>query len=191
MFLSRKPFYSRILLFALPFFLVPGSGIRAQATADPSHSEMHAGNKEPALPADTLHIEAGQRSIEFTTATFQKLPHTTIKVHNLHTNQDETYSGVALSALLESIGAPLGKELHGKALANYLLAEGADHYEVVLSLAEADPDFHPGEIVVADSMNDKPLDKDGPFKMIVSEDKRPARWVRNLVWIGLESAPSH
>jgi hypothetical protein len=46
----------------------------------------------------------------------------------------------------------------------------------VIALAEADTTFHSGEIIVADSMNGQPLDaKSGAFKLIVTEDKRPAR----------------
>jgi hypothetical protein len=84
--------------------------------------------------------------------------------------------------------APLGKDLHGTALTSCIVATGADGYKVVLSLAEIDPDFHPGVVLVADAMNGHPLDeKSGPFKLIVTGDKRPARWVRNLVSIELKS----
>ena len=55
---------------------------------------------------------------------------------------------------------------------------GADGYQVVLALAEIDPTFHLGEVLVADTMNGKPLDEHcGPFKLLVTEDKRPARSV--------------
>ena len=84
---------------------------------------------------------------------------------------------------------PLGKELHGEALACYVVARGSDGYEAVLSLAEIDPAFHPGDVLVADSMNGKPLDEhDGPLKLLVTEDKRPARAVRNLTTIQLTPA---
>jgi len=87
------------------------------------------------------------------------------------------------------MGAPLGKELHGEALANYIVATGSDGYQAVLALAEVDPSFHPGEVLVADTMDGKPLDAhSGPLKLVVTEDKRPARSVRNLVSIELKSA---
>ncbi len=38
-------------------------------------------------------------------------------------------------------------------------------------------------------MDGKPIgDKDGPFRLVVSEDKRPARSVHNLVSIELRTA---
>jgi hypothetical protein len=45
-----------------------------------------------------------------------------------------------------------------------------------------------GEVIVADTLNGHPLPAaSGPFRLIVSEDKRPARSVRNLVSIELNS----
>jgi hypothetical protein len=119
---------------------------------------------------------------------FKLLPHIRVSFHNSHTNANETYSGVRLADLLSKMGAPLGDELRGEALADYVVATGADGYKVVLALGEVDPAFHPGEVVVADAMNGKPLDAhSGPFKLVVTEDKRPARSVRNLTAIELKS----
>lgn len=116
------------------------------------------------------------------------LPHVSFTIHNPHSNADETYSGVRLSDLLAKLGAPLGQLFHGTALKNYVVATGSDRYQAVFSLAEVDPSFHPGEILVADTMNGAPLDaKTGPFRLVVSEDKRPARSVRNLISIELKS----
>ena len=126
----------------------------------------------------------------FSPAQIQPMPHIKVTIHNPHANADETYSGVRLADLLTKLGAPLGKELHGESLAIYLIARGSDGYEAVLSLAEIDPDFHSGEVIVADAMDGKPLDAHkGPLQLVVSEDKRPARCVRNLVTIDLRSAP--
>lgn len=112
----------------------------------------------------------------------------TVTFHNSHTNADETYAGVRLAELLAKVGAPLGDGLRGKALASYVVATGSDGYRSVLSLGEIDPAFHPGEVVVADTMDSKPLDAhNGPFKLVVTEDKRPARSVRNLVQIEMKS----
>jgi hypothetical protein len=104
-------------------------------------------------------------------------------------NAAETYSGVLLATLLAKVSAPLGRELHGEAMATYVTATGSDGYAVALSLAEVDPSFHEGHVLVADAREGQPLGKFGPFQPIVSEDKRPARWVRNLVSITLQRAP--
>jgi hypothetical protein len=127
-------------------------------------------------------------AVTLSASDLKAMPHISVTVHNSHTNTDEMYSGVRLSDLLGKYGAPLGSELHGEALALYLVATGFDGYKAVFSLAEIDPSFHPGEFVVADTMDGKALDEhNGAFKLVVTEGKRPARSVRNLVSIKLES----
>ena len=136
-----------------------------------------------------LQIQSGSKHIEFTPNALKAMPHKTVTVHNPHTNADETYSGVPLIDLLAGLGVPHGKDLHGKALSDYVVATGSDGYKAVLALAEIDPEFHPGEVLVADQMDGKPLDaKTGPFRLVVTEDKRPARSVHNLVSIEVKSA---
>jgi hypothetical protein len=96
------------------------------------------------------------------------------------------YSGVLLATLLALVSAPIGKELQNDALTGYLIASGSDGYSVTLSLAEADPSLHAGQVLVADARDGQPLAKSGPYQLIVSDDKRPARWVRNLNSIALQ-----
>ncbi len=109
----------------------------------------------------------------------RKMPRTTITVANEHQdNNKEVYEGVLLSALLKQAGAP---QLKGAAMAAYVLAEGADSYRVSFSLAELDPGLQDSQVIVADTMNGQPLgDKVGPLRLVVPQDKRPARWVRML-----------
>lgn len=124
-----------------------------------------------------------------TPANLKDLPRKSVVVHDPHSNSDENYEGVLLADLLAKYGAPLGRDLRGPALANYVVATGADGYKVVYSLAELDPTFHPGDVVIADTMDGKPLDAHtGPFRLVATEDKRPARGVRNLVSIELKPA---
>jgi hypothetical protein len=117
------------------------------------------------------------------------LPKKSVVLHNPHSNAEEKYEGVLLADLLTKYGAPLGNELRGGFLSYYVLAVGADGYSVVYSLAEIDPSFHPGDVIIADSMDGKPLDTHtGPFRLVSTEDKRPARGVRNLITIELIAA---
>jgi len=117
----------------------------------------------------------------------KSMPRITVTVHNPHSNAEETYSGVRLADILAKLNAPLGDEFRGIAVSRYVEVTGSDGYGAAFSLAEVDPSFHSGEIIVADTLNGKPLDaKSGPFKIVVTEDKRPARWVRNLTTIVLK-----
>jgi hypothetical protein len=156
----------------------------------PSAEQNAAGSQQPAPAKDTLLLTAGasHAPVSISLAEFRAFPHVSLTVHNAHADADETYSGVPLALLLAKIDAPLGERLRGKALANYIVACGSDGYSVVLSIAEADPSFHGGEIVVADTRDGQPLATSGPFQLIVSADKRPARWVHNLVSISLQDA---
>jgi hypothetical protein len=148
----------------------------------------------PAQRAGTVAVEGSlvltgdpsHAPVVLSPADFRALPQVTITVHNGHTKATETYSGVPLATLLEKVNAPLGKELHGEAMTSYVVATGSDGYSVVLSLAEIDPEFHAGQVLVADAREGKSLEKNGPFQLIVSDDKRPARWVHNLVSITLQ-----
>ena len=88
---------------------------------------------------------------------------------------------MAVQELLRRAGVPQNEKLRGSAMATYVLAEAADGYRVLYSLAELDSDFQDSEVIVADTMNGSPLgEKQGPFKMVAPHDKRPARWIRML-----------
>ena len=66
-----------------------------------------------------------------------------------------------------------------------IVAQGTDSYGVLYSLAEVDPAIHTGDVIVADTLDGQELGKDGAFKMVSSEERRPARWVRNLTSISV------
>jgi hypothetical protein len=137
----------------------------------------------------SLKVQNGSQQISVSLDSIKSLPHKTVIIHNPHENADETYSGVPVIELLRQVGAPVGKDVHGKALAEYVVATGSDGYKAVLALAEVEPDFHPGDVLVADTVNGKPLDaKIGPFRLVVFDDKRPARSVRNLISVELKAA---
>ncbi len=169
-----------ILLLASASFLPPAVAPRQAATTTTQSSPVNVSLLLTVPAHDPVKLDASElKAMQRVTAT----------VHNPHSNADETYSGVRLADVLARLGAPLGKELRGVALSNYVVATGSDGYKAVFALAEVDPNFHPGEILIADTMADKPLDAhSGPFKLVVTEDKRPARSVRNLVSIELKSA---
>jgi hypothetical protein len=151
-------------------------------------SAQQVKNSQAVSEQDSLLLKSDQTSISLSPADFHALQHISITVHNGHTGSDETYSGAPLATLLAKINAPMGNELRGETMTSYLIATGSDGYAVVLSLAEVDPVFHENQIIVADSRDGQPLGKNGLFQLIVPGDKRPARWVHNLVSISLKRA---
>lgn len=144
----------------------------------------------PARAQTSLRISGpGITATEISAADLSAMPRLAVDVQNPHNSQAEHYEGVRLSDLLAKAGAPLGDKLRGRAMATYVRAVASDGYSVVYSLAELDPAFHDNQIIVADRMNGKPMDsKEGPFKVVVPGDKRPARWIRMLLELKVENA---
>jgi len=166
--------------------LTPAGRYAEAASPEPaaiqSTSEMH----KPTPPAGPLKITYGDQSAEWTPATLAALPHVTVAVYNEHAKASQTYSGVPLIDLLTKLGVP--DKPRGKQFKLYLVAVGSDGYEVVYSLGEVAPDVHDATVLVADSEDGKPIVEDGPLKMVATGEKRPARWVRNLVAVRVLSA---
>ena len=92
-----------------------------------------------------------------------------------------TYEGVTLQEILKKAGIPFGREMRGKALAGYVLAEAKDGYAVLFSLGELDPDFGATRVIVADKRDGKALfPYQGPVRLVLPADKAGARSVRML-----------
>jgi len=166
------------------FLGILGLGALA-ACAQDSQPKMPMGEQTSGMraqvpaPAEALKITFGDKSATWTVATLAGLPHVTVTVHNEHTKADETYSGVPLIALLTPLG--VSEKPRGKDFRLYVVAEGSDLYEVVYGIGEVTPDVSSSTVIVADTENGKALAADGPMKLIATGEKRPARWVRNLV----------
>lgn len=102
---------------------------------------------------------------------------------------DHTYTGVVLADILQKAGATLGKELTKENLAKYVLVEASDGYRVIFGLAELDKAFTDRLIIVATLVDGKPLDaRDGPFRIIVQDEKKPARCIKQVTSIKIQFA---
>ena len=140
----------------------------------------------PATPSTQLTIKTYEgKTLTLGPSEFAALPHKTVAVFNAHTKAQEQYAGVPLADLLAKVGVPAGEDVRGKLFLVGIVASGADGYGVLYSLAEVDPAIHTGEVIVADTLDGQKLSKDGAFKMVSSEERRPARWVRNLTSISV------
>lgn len=110
-------------------------------------------------------------------------------IHKEKDNKDHIYSGVVLSAILQKAGVTLGKDLRGKNLTKYVLIEASDGYRVVFALAELDKDFTDRTIILASQVDGKPLPpEEGPFRIIVQDEKKAARCIRQVINIKVQSA---
>jgi hypothetical protein len=118
------------------------------------------------------------------------MPHQTATLVNEH-GPARQYDGVPLTLLLQSVGAPAGKTLRGPAMADLVLVGASDGYRVVLALAETDPGMTPRKVLLADRADGAPLGAtEGPFRLIVEGDLRPARSARMVTTIQVEAAPA-
>lgn len=106
-----------------------------------------------------------------------------------HDGHDHIYTGVVLADILKKAGATLGPELKGKNLTKYLLITASDNYQVVFTLAELDKAFTDRKIILAGQVDGKPLPSgEGPFRIIVQDEKKAARCIREVITIQVLSA---
>jgi DMSO/TMAO reductase YedYZ molybdopterin-dependent catalytic subunit len=137
-----------------------------------------AQSKPATGPSEIKIGEAVKIPFTVTAADLRKMPRTTLRVENLHSQKTEVYEGVPIAALLEKAGVPQGEQIRGAALATYVLVDAVDDYRVVFSLAELDSGFEDSEVLLADTMDGAPLPAGlGQFRLIAPHEKRPARWV--------------
>jgi hypothetical protein len=126
----------------------------------------------------TVHIEDG-KPVAFALAEIEALPH--IKVTAGTADGSATFEGVALRAVLEKAGVGFGETLKGKRMASCLLVKASDGYRVVIALPEIDPAFSDKQVILAFLKDGKPLDeKEGPYRIVIPDEKRMARWVRQV-----------
>jgi len=156
----------------------------AQGPAAPGEEKMAMG--KPVQPTGPMKIDFEGKSAEWTPATLAALPHKTVTLYNEHAKANQIFSGVELIDLLKPLG--VAEKPHGKQLRLYLVAKGADGYQVVYSIGEVTPDLHDATVLVADTLDGKPIGENGPLQLVSSGEKRPARWVRNLAAIHVKTA---
>jgi DMSO/TMAO reductase YedYZ molybdopterin-dependent catalytic subunit len=107
------------------------------------------------------------------------------------------YEGAPLTSLLAKVDAPTGDKLRGNELSSVVLVTASDGYQIALSLAETDPAVRKGAVILADKADGKALPaEEGPYRLIVEGDLKPARSARMVVKIevkrlGEARPPSH
>jgi len=161
----NKHFYTLAILFL--GFSIPSLNIFAQTATKPSFT----------IEGEVL------RPLKFTLDDLSKMKQTEVKAKDKE-GKEHAFKGVRLFDLLDSAGVTLGKDLRGENLAKYVLVRAVDGYKVIFSLPEIDPEFTTQTIIVAYEVDGNPLPKgEGAFRIVVPNDKRPTRWVRELASI--------
>lgn len=164
---------TRVFLFTLLGILMSPLLLRAQAAP---------------LPASVRVAGAVKTALTLRATDLEKLEKTTVSAPDRN-NKLHTYSGVLLAVLLQKAGATLGEELKGQNLLKYLVVEANDGYQVLFSLAEADPTFANKKIILANQVDGAFLSPEqGPFQIIVEGEKRKTRFIRQVKAITVKLA---
>jgi DMSO/TMAO reductase YedYZ molybdopterin-dependent catalytic subunit len=123
------------------------------------------------------------KPLKITVAEMQKFPVNEVTAKD-RDGKDHVYKGTLLSNVLATAGVTLGKDLRGENLVKYVIVKAIDGYEVIYSLAEIDPEFSSGIVLLATHVDGNSLSSsEGPFRLVAPLDKRPARWIRQITGI--------
>lgn len=100
--------------------------------------------------------------------------------------EHHVYAGAPIGDLLALVGAPSEVKLHGPALDQIVVVTGQDRFIAVLAMAETARGFHDAPVILADEIDGKPLDAhEGPYRLIIGGELKPARAVRMVTTIEL------
>ena len=134
----------------------------------------------PALYAQQLTIQADAGKQVLSRTDIEGLPHVKVRASE-HSSGPVGFEGVTLKSILEKAGVSFGESLKGKRLSSCLLVEAADGYRVVIALPELDPAFTNKQTLLVFLRDGKPLgEKEGPYRILIPDEKRMARWVRQV-----------
>ena len=143
--------------------------------------QMAGMDMKKAAPSTELTLTGiAGKTKTLTPAEFKALPHVTVNVHNAHSGKDESYSGVAIRDLLAMVEPAKGEGPKVSGNMVVIVAGATDNFHVAITLCDTNPECRNGQAIVADTEGGQAIDADGAFKMILTEDKKPARWARNL-----------
>lgn len=138
-----------------------------------AHAEHRHGEAAPAaMPQGAVEVKLDE-------ALLAKLPQ--VKAEGSAHGRKLNCEGVALVELLRASGAMPAEPLRGVQLSRIAQVRARDGYRAAFSLAELDPSLGNRPVVLTRRCNGADLPPgDGPWRLIVPGESRPARWVRQV-----------
>jgi hypothetical protein len=143
--------------------------------------------KAPVPPSKSVNITFEGKVTTLTAEDLIKMPQVTIHVRNAHNNADESYTGPLLSDVLARAGLSATRETEPLILHSSIVATGSDHYFVLYSVAEIEPIYSTGQVIVAIMKADLPNTEGGVIQLVNTLDAKPARWVHGLTDLNIMS----
>ncbi len=132
-----------------------------------------------ALSAPLFSVRNGSTTVSFESPAFDALAHQSVTAYDFHEKQDHVYTGVPVRELLSRAGVDFGEKLRGRELRQVVVVHCRDHYDIVFALAEFDDAFNGRTILLVDRQDGHAVPAgQGPLRLVVPGDKRPARWAR-------------
>jgi len=179
-----------VFLAVLAPLSVAEQSVFAQAPAPAAGDGME--HMKPAVPpSKSLNVTFEGRTTTLTVEDLLNLPQVTVHVHNAHRNTDESYTGPLLSDVLARAGLKASRETDPLMLHSSVIATGTDHYFVLYSVAEVEPSFSSGQVIVAVMKAGLPDTEGGAIQLVNTLDVKPARWLHGLADLNVVSiAPS-
>ena len=151
-------------LFVLPALLAAGFAAHA--------GHRHGEAAPAAMPQGAVEVKLDE-------AVLAKLPQ--VKAEGSAHGRKLSCEGVALVELLRASGAMPAEPLRGAQLSRIAQVRARDGYRAAFSLAELDPSLGNRPVVLTRRCNGADLPPgDGPWRLIVPGESRPARWVRQV-----------
>jgi hypothetical protein len=136
--------------------------------------------KPPVTPSTLLSIYLDPQTpvLVFNVSLLQSLPQQTITAVDGHTGKTVTFTGPLVADVLHKAGLPSPADAHERILRSFVRASGTDGYFVCYSLAEMEPAFSSGKVIIALEADGKPVESG--MQLVNPLDIKPARWVHGL-----------
>jgi hypothetical protein len=132
----------------------------------------------------SIIVRSEGRQSTLTVTDLAALPRREIRVVAEGSSDSATVSGVTLWDVLQKAGLPPAEASGRQRAVMYVRLTGVDGQSAIFALVEIDPGFSRRSVLLADRRNGQSLDAvEGPWRAIVPDDLRHARWIRGLVTI--------
>ena len=176
----RKSFVSSVLLMCLTWTL--GLWLVDSGWTQDKSTEAVGTNAQAEESLDLLGDLPHPHRME--ASALHQLPRMEVRITDPHDPGKEiVYAGPSLIEVLKAGGLLLDPGMAGirDTVAMTVLVSATDGYRAAFALAELEPELTDRVILLADTKDGQPLPPhEGPFRIIVPNEKRPARWVRQV-----------